>query len=114
MRPRCCLKSQRSSSRRWLVLSDTVVDTIRRELRRLSPGVKIEQDEIRGVLTQEVLKREVVEGDKADDARRKVNRVAGKAQRARSNDRASSSDGASGAVGERQQDIDDESTAVDA
>lgn len=83
-----------------LILSDTIVDTIRRELRRLSPGVKIEQDEIRTVLSQEVLKREVVEGEKADEARRKVNRVAGKAQRARSNGKANSFNGANQPTGQ--------------
>ncbi len=83
-----------------LIQSDTIVDTIRLELRRLSPGVKIEQDEIRTVLSQEVLKREVVEGEKADEARRKVNRVAGKAQRARSNGKASSFNGANQPTGQ--------------
>lgn len=66
-----------------LILSDTVIDTIKRELRRLSPGVRIEPDEIRAVLMQEVLKREVVEGDRADEARKKVNRSAGRALRPR-------------------------------
>ena len=96
-----------------LILSDTIVDAIRRELRRLSPGVKIEQDEIRAVLSQEVLKREVVEGDKADEARRKVNRVAGKTQRARSNGKASSLSGANQSTDPTLSDTEDES-ATDA
>lgn len=58
-----------------MVLSDTVLDVIRRELRKISPDVKIDTDQIREVLVQEVLKREVVEGEKADEARRKIARA---------------------------------------
>ena len=65
-----------------IVLSDAVVDTIRRELRRLS-DVKIEADDLRTALRAEVLKREVLEGDKADSARRKVTKAAGKMLRSR-------------------------------
>lgn len=65
-----------------ILLSDAVVDTVRRELRRLSE-VKIEADDLRTALKQEVLKREVIEGDKADAARRKVSKSAGKALRSR-------------------------------
>jgi hypothetical protein len=55
-----------------LILDDTVLDVIRRELRRLSPDVKIDRDELQAVLIHDVLKREVTEGDKADEARRKI------------------------------------------
>lgn len=64
-----------------MVQTDTVLDVIRRELRRISPDVKITNEQICEVLLQEVLKRDVVEGDKAEDARRKVNKAIGKAQR---------------------------------
>jgi len=43
-----------------VVLSDPVVDTIRRELRRVS-DVKVEADELRVLLKEEVIKREVLE-----------------------------------------------------
>jgi predicted type IV restriction endonuclease len=58
-----------------MILSDTVLDVIRRELRKISPDVKIDTEQIREVLVQEVLKREVVEGEKADEARRKIARA---------------------------------------
>jgi hypothetical protein len=64
-----------------LVLSDPVASTIRRELRRLSPDVKVDIDQLRSVLTPEVLKRDVLEGEKADDAKRKVNRSLNKTSR---------------------------------
>jgi hypothetical protein len=64
-----------------LLLSDPLLSVVRRELRRLSPGVKISTEEIQTVLAQEVLKREVVEGDKADEARSKLRRLVARTQR---------------------------------
>jgi len=64
------------------ILSEPVVDTIRRELRRMSPDVKIRTEEIREALMNEVLKREVVEDDKAEEARKKLARASAKALRA--------------------------------
>lgn len=64
-----------------MVLSDPVLSVIRRELRRLSPDVRIDVDQIRAALVNEVMKREVVEGEKAEEAKRKVSRAAGKSLR---------------------------------
>lgn len=65
-----------------IVLSDPVLDTVRRELRRLSDA-RVETDELREALKQEVIKREVIEGEKADAARKKVAKAAGKMLRTR-------------------------------
>lgn len=65
-----------------VVLSDPVLDTVRRELRRVSDA-KIELEELRDALRQEVIKREVIEGEKAEGARRKVSKSAGKMLRIR-------------------------------
>lgn len=64
-----------------MLLTDPVLDVIRRELRRMSPDVKIEIDQIKAVLATEVIKREVLEGDKADEAKKKINRAASKVLR---------------------------------
>lgn len=61
-----------------IVLSDPVLAVIRREIKRLSPGIKIETSQVKSALMAEVLKREVVEGEKADEARKKVHKVLGK------------------------------------
>jgi hypothetical protein len=66
-----------------LIMSDSVLHTIRRELKRLSPDVRISVDEIRDALSHEVLKREVLEGEKADEAKKLVNRAANKVLRQR-------------------------------
>lgn len=64
-----------------LVLSDPVVDVIRRELRRVSPDVRVDSEQIRTVLSSEVLKRDVMEGDKAKEAAKKINRALAKTLR---------------------------------
>lgn len=58
-----------------ILLSEPMLKVLRRELRRLSPGVNVDIEEIREVLTNEVLKREVVEGEKAEEARKRIQRV---------------------------------------
>jgi hypothetical protein len=64
-----------------LLMSDPILQVLRRELRRISPDVRVETTEILSVLTNEVIKREVTEGDQAKEAAKKVARVAAKANR---------------------------------
>ncbi|MFL9585076.1 type I restriction enzyme HsdR N-terminal domain-containing protein [Stenotrophomonas sp. AB1(2024)] len=59
-----------------MLQTQPVLDVIRRELRRVSPDVRIDADQIREVLVNEVMKREVMEGEKADEARKKIVRAA--------------------------------------
>jgi hypothetical protein len=66
-----------------MLTTDSVLDVVRRELRRLSPDVKIDSEQIKAVLVQEVIKRDVLEGDKAEEARKKITRSASRALRAR-------------------------------
>lgn len=82
-----------------LILSDPVLAVIRRELRRVSPDVRIEVEQIREVLSSEVIKREVIDGDDAETARKKISRVANKAlrQKAAADDSAESEAEASAA-----------------
>ena len=65
-----------------MLQTDPVLEVIRRELRRMSPDVRIDIEQIKGVLAQEVIKRDVLEGEKADEARKKIARAASKALRA--------------------------------
>lgn len=58
-----------------ITLSEPVLDVIRRELRKISPDVKIDNEQIKDVLVQEIIKRDVTEGEKADEAQRKVARM---------------------------------------
>lgn len=61
-----------------LLQSDAVISLLRKELKRLSPDVKIEADEISTILTQEVLRREIVDDARAVTAKRQISRIAGK------------------------------------
>lgn len=64
-----------------ILLTDPVLDVIRRELRRLSPDARIDTDEIKTVLANDILKREILEGEKADEAKKKISRAANNALR---------------------------------
>lgn len=66
-----------------VLMSDPVIDVMRRELRRVSPDVRVSPEELKTTLAQEVLKREVIEGEKADQAKKKVSRAATKMLRIR-------------------------------
>ena len=72
-----------------LVLSDPVLSVIRRELRRIPPGVKVDSDEIETILVNDVLKREVVEGEAAKDAAARVKKASAKLLRERKSTRKS-------------------------
>ena len=61
--------------------ADQVLGVLRRELKRVSPKAKIEIDELRTVLKEEVLKRDVVEGDEAGVARSRLKRAASRTLR---------------------------------
>src|SRR5688572_16147046 len=58
-----------------IVMSDPVLEVIRRELRKMSPDVKIDIQQIKDVVLQEIFKRDVIEGEKAEEARRKIARA---------------------------------------
>jgi predicted type IV restriction endonuclease len=61
-----------------VILSVPVLALIRRELRRLSPDVKIECEQIEEVIRTQIIKREILEGEKLTDAEHAINRSAGR------------------------------------
>ncbi|MCK4658899.1 MAG: type I restriction enzyme HsdR N-terminal domain-containing protein [Phycisphaerae bacterium] len=58
-----------------VVLSEPILKAIRRELRKLAPNMRIDSEEIKVLLTSEILKRDIVEGQDMKDAKRKVKRA---------------------------------------
>lgn len=64
-----------------LVQSDNIVAAIRSQLRQVAPGLKVSVDEIRRLLQNEVLKRELVEGEQALEAISRITKHYKKAQR---------------------------------
>lgn len=55
-----------------IILSEPSLEVVQRELKRLSPGLKIDLEEIKSIVESEVLKREVVEGEKSEEATKKI------------------------------------------
>lgn len=64
-----------------LLLSEQVLALLRREVRRISPDTRIEAEQIDEVLQADVLKREVLEGERAAAARKLIARAAKRALR---------------------------------
>lgn len=61
-----------------IVTQEACVGVIRRELRRLFPDIRVTPDELCTMLKASILKRDVVEGDKATDAASRVKKAAAK------------------------------------
>lgn len=64
-----------------LLLTEHVVSSVRKELRKLFPEVKIDAEQISDILSNEVLKREVIEGDKAKETAQKIKKLFAKLAR---------------------------------
>lgn len=56
------------------ILSEPVIHVIRRELRKFAEGLKVDNEEIEKIIRQEVLKREILEGDDAYKTQAKIRR----------------------------------------
>lgn len=57
-----------------LILSYPVLSAIRRELRKLADGMKVDVDEVEQIIRTQVLKREIVDGDEAEAAHTRVDK----------------------------------------
>jgi predicted type IV restriction endonuclease len=66
-----------------ILQSQASLDLLRRELRRVSPGIRVETDEIESILLGDVLKRDVLEGKSAEQAKSRVKRASGRSLKKR-------------------------------
>lgn len=60
-----------------LLQSDAVVGTLRREFKRMFPGVKATDDDLKTMLTNEILKRDTLDGDPAKHAKSMIKKAIG-------------------------------------
>ncbi|MFM7024096.1 MAG: type I restriction enzyme HsdR N-terminal domain-containing protein [Flavobacteriales bacterium] len=71
--------TQKQATNRFLVgnmiYMDSVLSVLRKELKSVYPDIKVSSDEIKNVLIQEVIKRELLEGDDAEEAKKKIGKV---------------------------------------
>ncbi|MGV3593039.1 MAG: hypothetical protein ACO1PZ_15230, partial [Gammaproteobacteria bacterium] len=65
-----------------VLLSEPVASVIRREMRRYFPDLKIDVESITDLLNNDILKREVIDGDKVKDAQQRLKRAASKLAKA--------------------------------
>lgn len=61
-----------------ILKSDTVVAMVRREIKRLFPALKAEAQSVQKIIVDEVLKREVVQGEQVLEAERKIKQAINK------------------------------------
>jgi hypothetical protein len=58
-----------------VLITEPILDSIRKTLKKIAPEVKVTTDEIKEVLVLDVLKREVFDDEKSEDARKKIFKV---------------------------------------
>lgn len=64
-----------------ILKSDSVVTVVRREFRKLFPEVKVDKEDIQNLIDEEVLKRDVIDSEKAKEASSKIKRASKKRAR---------------------------------
>jgi type I restriction and modification enzyme subunit R-like protein len=72
--------------------TDFILEVLRREIRRMSSGVKVEVEYLKALLQEEVIKRDLIEGDEAKAALQNIRRLQRAATRKKAIDK--STDGA--------------------
>jgi len=63
-----------------IVITEPVLNAIRKELRRASSGLKVTNDEIQSILISEVFKRDLIEGEPFENAKKQLKKVVKKSQ----------------------------------
>lgn len=66
-----------------ILQTEVGLNLIRRELRRVSPGLRVEIDEIKSILVGDVLKRDTIEGELSKEAKARVKKAAARALKSR-------------------------------
>lgn len=66
-----------------ILQSGANLNLVRRELKRVAPGIRVDIDEIQSIMLSDVLKRDVLEGKSAEDARARVKRAESRALKKR-------------------------------
>lgn len=64
-----------------MLLTEPVINVIRREMRKMADGVKVTSEDIERVLVSDVLKREIVEGESVKEAKKRISKALNKIAR---------------------------------
>lgn len=57
-----------------LLTSEDVISAVKRNLKKFSPGIKVDDEEIQSLIINEVIKRDVLESDAAKESQKRINR----------------------------------------
>lgn len=55
-----------------ILLTDPLLDAVRKSLRKMSPDLKVSNEEIHRIISDEIIKRDVLDDDRTADAKKKV------------------------------------------
>jgi predicted type IV restriction endonuclease len=69
-----------------IVLSPSILGRIKRQIKRISPEVKVTEEQIKEVIETDVLKREILESEKYKEALKAINRARRQRERAAKED----------------------------
>ena len=64
-----------------IILSEPILNAIKKELRKLEPDIKSETEQIQNIISQEIFKRELLESEKTHEAKKRINRIVAKQKR---------------------------------
>jgi predicted type IV restriction endonuclease len=71
--------TQKQATNRFMVgnllSGEQILNALKKELKLIYPDIKVSTDEIKSVLMREVIKRELLEGEEAEEAKKKIARV---------------------------------------
>ncbi len=69
-------RTQRNLLSRYLIgqilTTDTIIDCVRKTVKKMAPEIKVSNEEILSVISEEIIKREIFEGDKAIEAKKRI------------------------------------------
>lgn len=66
-----------------ILYNESVLNAIKKELKLIYPDIRVTPDEIIDVLNHGVVKREILEGEESDEARKKINKALRKKEKAK-------------------------------
>ena len=81
-----------------ILLTDEVTNVVRRELRKIKTGIKVNNEEIKALLSSEIIKRDILESDAGKEAFKQLTKVKRKEAKAKAKKVSKSSSSANSPV----------------
>jgi hypothetical protein len=57
-----------------ILLTQPILDSIRKTIKRVCPDIKVTASEVEEILSQEIIRREILDDEKANDAKKRINK----------------------------------------